>query len=165
MAVGLAVGRLAAPRGRPAARAMALHACLAMLPDLDAAGALLGRPFAPPFGHRGATHSLLFAMVAALAVALASRERARAFGFAFLALASHGPLDMCTHGGRGVALLWPLVEERVRFPFAPLAAAPMGLRLVSARGLRLLLGEALLFSPLLAFALWPRRAAARRATA
>lgn len=162
LAVGLAVGRLAAPRGRPAGRAMALHACLAMLPDLDAIGAILGRPFASPFGHRGATHSLLLAAAAALVVAALSRDRRRAFGFAFLAAASHGLLDMCTHGGRGVALFWPFLEGRVRFPFAPLQAAPMGLRLLSLRGLQLLAWEAVLCAPLLAYALWPRRGARPR---
>jgi len=163
LAVGLAVGRLAVPRGRPAGRAMALHACLALLPDLDAAGAVLGHPFAPPFGHRGATHSLLVAAAAALLVAALSRDRRRAFGFAFLAAASHGLLDMCTHGGRGVALLWPFLEGRVRFPLAPLPSTPVGLRLfLSAGGLLALAREAVIFSPLLAYALWPRRAARPR---
>lgn len=158
LAVGLAIGRLAAPRDRPAAGALALHACLALAPDLDAIGMVLwGRPFPAPFAHRGATHSLAVALLAALLVAALSERRPRAFASALAAAASHGLLDMCTHGARGVAFLWPFLEGRVRFPWAPLAATPMGGRLLSGRGLSALAAEALLYAPLLVYALWPRR--------
>ncbi len=160
VAVGLGVGRLAAPRGGPAGPTMLLFALLALLPDVDALGGILGRPFPPPFGHRGATHSLAFGLAASLALtALAAPRRDRlVFFLAALATAwSHPFLDMLTHGGRGVLLLWPLSADRYRWPWAPLPAAPIGLRLLSARGLSIVVREAILFSPALAVAFWPRR--------
>ena len=54
-------------------------------------------------------------------------------------------------------LLWPLSSARWLAPVSLVAAAPMGLRLASGAGLAVVGRELLLFSPLLAYALWPRR--------
>src|SRR5256885_874182 len=68
-----------------------------ILPDIDSIGFHAGVPYGSFWGHRGMTHSLLFASVVALGGALALR---RAFppwwklGVLLLAvIASHGVLD------------------------------------------------------------------------
>jgi inner membrane protein len=57
---------------------MAVWSALAMLPDLDVIGFALGVQYGDPWGHRGATHSLL--MVAALSIALSATQRDAAVG-------------------------------------------------------------------------------------
>ncbi len=159
LVVGVAGGRLQAGAGPRLAPTLVFTA-LAMFPDLDGAARLLGAGPGSPWLHRGALHSLvLSAAAAALATLLLPGGRGRALTFvaAFATAASHGLLDSITHGGSGVMLLWPLTDERFLAGWRPLPAAPMGLRLLSPRGLALLAREALLFSPLLAYALWPRR--------
>jgi inner membrane protein len=66
-------------------------------------------------------------------------------------------LDTLTDGGLGIALLWPFSNERFFAPWRPIPVAPIGARMLSSRGLHVVLTEALQFSPLLAWAIWPRR--------
>ncbi len=62
----------AADRGRIPAWLLAAGVVAAMLPDADVLAFALHIPYADAFGHRGASHSLLFAFVlAALAAVLA----------------------------------------------------------------------------------------------
>jgi len=62
----------AADRGRISPRLLAAGVIAAMLPDADVLAFALHIPYADAFGHRGASHSLLFACVlAALAAVLA----------------------------------------------------------------------------------------------
>ncbi|HGM5036452.1 TPA: metal-dependent hydrolase [Stenotrophomonas maltophilia] len=62
----------AADRGRIPPRLLAAGVVAAMLPDADVLAFALHIPYADAFGHRGASHSLLFAgVLAALAAALA----------------------------------------------------------------------------------------------
>ncbi len=62
----------AADRGRIPPRLLAAGVIAAMLPDADVLAFALHIPYADAFGHRGASHSLLFAFVlAALAAVLA----------------------------------------------------------------------------------------------
>src|SRR6185369_8271438 len=103
--------------------------------------------YASQWGHRGFTHSLLFAAVVALAI---SRRR---FVRYFIVLASHGLLDAMTTGGLGAALLWPFSDARYFLPWRPIPVAPLGMRILSTDGLQLMLFEALLFSPFWLFAL------------
>jgi inner membrane protein len=163
VAVGLALGRLEGG-GRPLKRllgGMALFSALALLPDADVVSFKLGIPYAAPWGHRGASHSL----VVAAGVALVAAGVARALGaragrmgvLAFLAVASHGLLDALTDGGLGAALLWPFSHARLFAPVRPLPVAPIGTGMLSARGLYVVVVECVCFLPLWAYALWPRR--------
>lgn len=142
---------------------MVALSALSMLPDLDVISLRLGVPYSAPFGHRGATHSLIFAAVAALAsTLLARREGERSSRIVFIALlvaVSHPLLDALTDGGLGVALLWPISTQRFFFPWTPIPVAPIGAAMLSVRGLRVLLFEAVWFLPLCAWALWPRSSA------
>ena len=118
-------------------------AVLAMLPDADVLGFKLGIAYADSWGHRGASHSLVFA--AALATLLAAGWRdfrnRRAWFFLFLAAASHWLLDMLTDGGLGVALFWPIETARHFFSIAPIRVSPIGEGFFSARGLETVWSE------------------------
>lgn len=135
---------------------------LSMVADVDVLAFRFGIPYSAPFGHRGATHSLVFAFVAATAAALVlSRAGGRALGslmlIASLVAASHPLLDAMTDGGLGVALLWPFSNERFFAPWRPIPVAPIGARMLSSRGLRVVWIELVACLPLLAWAVWPRR--------
>jgi inner membrane protein len=115
-----------APRGVKRSRLVLALCVLSMLPDLDVLAFWLGIPYAHPLGHRGFSHSLVFA--AALA-ALAARYEFRSwrlFGLLFAAIASHGILDAFTDGGLGVGFLIPFSNERFFAPWRPLPVSPIG---------------------------------------
>jgi inner membrane protein len=80
-----------------------------------------------------------------------------------VAVGSHGLLDAMTTGGLGAALLWPLDDTRYFLPLRPIPVAPIGAGMLSRRGLYVVAVELLLFLPFWAYALWPRRRAARPA--
>jgi inner membrane protein len=165
VAVGLAAGRLHAGPEGPRAAATALFVALATFPDADVLARALGAGPGSAFLHRGALHSMAAALAAATLAVLGAgglgRSRARLWIAAAAAAASHGALDALTRGGGGVMFLWPVSVERFLSPWSLVAASPMGLRLASARGARVVLQEAALFAPLLVYGLWPRRRRAR----
>ncbi len=167
VAVGMALGRLgtgAAPPRR-VALAMLWMSALAMLPDADVIAFVLRIPYAAPWGHRGASHSLVIAGLVALVVAIGTRlARGPALKMgllAFVAVGSHGLLDAMTTGGLGAALLWPFTHARYFLPWRPIPVAPIGAGMLSARGLYVVGVELLLFLPFWGYALWPRRRTAR----
>jgi inner membrane protein len=140
---------------------MAGFSALAMLPDLDVLPLALGLPDAGLFGHRGLTHTLLFALaVAAIAALAAKRLGLRPWYtgfFVFLVVGSHGPLDSLTHHSRGVPMLWPFYSEPIAMPWRPIPVAPTGLEFITTRGFGVALVEAMYFLPLLLLSFWPRR--------
>ena len=140
-------------------RAAVALATVSLVPDLDVLGFRLGVPYDAPFGHRGASHSLLgAAAIAGLCAALPGRggaSRLHTFLVAWAVVTTHGLLDALTDGGRGVALLWPLSSERFFSPWTPIPVAPIGLHLFSWRGAYVVAWELLLFSPLWLWGLWP----------
>lgn len=139
---------------------MAALAVAALLPDADVIGFSLHIPYSAPWGHRGASHSLLLAAVAGTAIGLLLSRWFdsvwKSIVAAVLAVMSHGLLDALTNGGLGVALLWPHSLFRYFAPLRPLPVAPIGLGLLSDRGLHVLFTETLYFLPLFLYALWPR---------
>jgi len=100
-----------------------------VLPDADAFGYWAGVPYESPFGHRGFTHSLFFALLVALAcTALAPRlgaPRWIVFGVVLLAAASHGCLDAMTTGGHGIAFFAPFSNARYHFPWEVIRISPI----------------------------------------
>ncbi|WP_223638754.1 metal-dependent hydrolase [Corallococcus sp. EGB] len=170
VAVGMALGRFETGAGAPWRRRVAVMAflsLLALLPDADVVAFALRIPYAATWGHRGASHSLVFAAAVALAVAALARWKggsARRWGFlALAALASHGILDTLTDGGLGAALFWPFSPARIFAPVRPLPVAPIGAGMLSARGLYVSGVEFLVFLPAWVYALWPRPRKARAA--
>jgi len=116
------------------------------LPDLDVLAFRCGIPYASNFGHRGFSHSLLFAVVLALSGACAFRYFQTSFGRAFLFLSvatvSHGILDAFTNGGLGIAFLWPFSSQRFFAPVQVIQVSPIGIsRFLSPRGLSVLISE------------------------
>ena len=174
LAVGLLAGRLhggeddvqegRTPR-RTSAGTLLFFALLAVLPDFDVFAVACGVHDVGVFGHRGVSHSFF----AALAIGLVSGLVGRRFGWpvvrtavaATLAVASHGVLDACGEGGRGIPLLWPLSDARFFSPWRVLPDAPRGFKMLSRHGLLDLAVEFVVFFPLTAFALWRRRPARR----
>jgi inner membrane protein len=141
---------------------------LPMLPDADA---LFMRwiPYAHPFGHRGFTHSLLFAALVGMGTAALAVRGNWAHSYIKLAVffaaitASHGLFDAMTSGGLGVAFFAPFDNTRYFLPWRPIPVSPMSAAgLMTARGLRVILWEfALFWFFAMSAALWDRRGAAR----
>jgi len=145
--VGLALGP-AFGRSALQARSLVLGIVCASVPDLDVIGFHFGVRYGDFWGHRGFTHSLLFAAaIATLVLPIASRkmvpgDRTLLWLYFFLATAGHGLLDAMTDGGLGVAFLSPFDETRYFLPWRPIPVSPLGFtRLFSPRGLAILGGE------------------------
>ncbi len=165
VAVGMAFGRAYSAEPAIARRAMVAFSVLAMWPDVDALGFAFGVPYDSTFGHRGATHSLIVALVlGALAYPLAKRWRLpprRTAIFATLVAVSHGLLDTMTYGGgHGCALFWPLTSARFWAPLRFIPIAPIGMGMLSAAGIHVMMAELIIFLPFWAYALMPRKRAA-----
>jgi inner membrane protein len=153
----MAAARLFRSRpGRATQLSLLGWSALSLLPDADVVGFQLGIRYADAWGHRGATHSLVFAAgVAALGGLVARARRAKSAAFVFAVVGSHPLLDTLTTGGLGCALLWPFDLTRYFAAWRPIPVAPIGLAFFSSRGLAVALVELILFLPLFAFALWP----------
>jgi inner membrane protein len=120
----------------------------AVLPDLDVIAFQIGIPYGSDLGHRGFSHSVLFAAVyGGIGACLARRLQtspAKAFLFLCGATASHGILDAFTNGGSGIALLWPFTSARYFAPVQPIEVSPIGIsRFLSERGFDVLASELL----------------------
>ncbi len=129
----------AAPQQRR--RLLLAAAACSMLPDIDVIGLRFGVPYGALWGHRGMTHSLLFAAMvgAGLACCLAKETSARLrIGLMLFAVtASHGVLDALTDGGLGVAFFSPFDRTRYFFPWTPISVSPIGVtRIFSSYGLQ-----------------------------
>lgn len=104
---------------------------IAMLPDADVLAFKFGVAYGHVFGHRGFTHSLLFALV--LPTLLLAFHRffnaslTRIWLFLFVSLLSHSVLDSLTTGGKGVGWLWPWSSERFFLPWQVIRVAPFQL--------------------------------------
>jgi inner membrane protein len=140
---------------------------LSLLPDVDVIGFAYGVQYGDPWGHRGATHSLVFAVTVGTVVGLAAplfrRPAIRTAVLACLVLVSHAVLDTMTDGGLGCALFWPFDLTRYFAPWRPIPVAPIGLAFFSGGGI-VALTELVLFGPVLVFALRPRGLQFKRAT-
>lgn len=127
LALGLGLGRTAIPR-----RLLVAGIAASILPDLDVVAFRLDIPYTHDFGHRGFSHSLLFAALVAFGGACGWRALHTTFGcalwFLFVTTASHGVLDAFTNGGLGIALLWPWSGERYFAPFQVIEVSPLSIR-------------------------------------
>ncbi len=146
--VAIAIGKVLEPKRTPWWY-WALGAGLSTAPDLDVIGFHFGVHYGDVMGHRGFTHSILFAALLAGLVTLAFIGQSRIscwrlFLYLFLAIASHGFLDAMTNGGLGVAFFSPFTNSRYFFPFHPIMVSPIGAgRFFSLKGLAIIRSEAL----------------------
>lgn len=146
LAIGSALQRSATPRA-----ALVAGAVCSVVPDLDVIGFRLGISYGDFWGHRGFTHSLIFAALLASAVlvvffrnAALGLSRLMLWIYLFLATVSHGFLDAMTDGGLGVAFFSPFNTSRYFLPWTPIHVSPIGLtRFFSHRGLAVVQSELL----------------------
>ena len=123
-----------------------------MLPDADVIGFASGIDYGDLFGHRGLSHSLLFAAAWSSVVVLWEYRRVKKgckewwtlLGLFFMATASHGVLDAMTNGGLGVAFFSPFNTTRFFLPWRPINVSPIGVgRFLSHRGAAVIISELL----------------------
>ena len=121
-----------------------------LLPDVDVLGLALGIPYEHMLGHRGLTHSIMFAMLVGVVVprwatptlAFGTRPYWVVAVYFFLVTLSHGFLDALTNGGLGIAFFAPFDSTRYFFPLRPIAVSPIGLSaFLSQAGMGVLLSE------------------------
>jgi len=134
-------------------RAIPIGMIATVLPDADVVAFKVGIPYAHTFGHRGFSHSIVFALiVAALGTLIVGRAasppfRRRLAGssptflFLLLCAVSHPLLDALTNGGLGVAFFSPFSNERYFFPWRPIRVSPIGPRFFSDSGVATLKSE------------------------
>ena len=113
-------------------RLMLLAMALAIFPDIDVVAFKFGIAYESQWGHRGFTHSLVFAGVVALLCSVFWRQLRShpmmIFIICFVACASHALQDAMTNGGLGVALYWPFEHDRYFLPFRPIQVSPIGVK-------------------------------------
>ena len=157
-------------------RELSLGVFCSVLPDLDVIGFPLGIEYRDLWGHRGMTHSVLFAtVVAGSFVALWYRSRPAIvrtglFLYFFFCTASHGLIDAMTDGGLGVAFFSPFDTTRYFLPVRPVLVSPIGIsEFFTEHGVRVLASETIwIWLPSLALflllrgiqRLWPAKAVA-----
>src|SRR5215468_10149758 len=109
------------------------------LPDVDVVGFSFGVQYGELWGHRGMTHSILFAALTGMVAAMfLGGGRAQFLWNAlllFLVTASRGILDAMTNGGLGIAFFSPFDTTRYFLPWRPIVVSPIGLgHFLSERG-------------------------------
>ncbi len=126
-----------------------------IMPDIDVIAFKFGIGYGELWGHRGMTHSLVFAFIWANILWLLilraidfkltpfiSRTSFTAITILFLSTASHGLLDAMTNGGLGVAFFSPFDTTRYFLPWQPIQVSPIGISaFFSSYGLRVILIE------------------------
>jgi inner membrane protein len=126
LTVGLGIGR---PTVTP--KLIAAGCLFAVVPDIDVIGFELGVSYYSPFGHRGFTHSIVFAILWGLVATSCYRQLGcrplTAFLFLTFSMMSHGILDALTYGGAGIGFSWPLSPDRHFFSWRPLPVSPIGI--------------------------------------
>ncbi len=116
----------------------------AILPDIDVIAFNFGIPYGHPLGHRGFTHSIVFAILWAVIIALLLRKQKKSIVFPviFLSTISHGILDALTTGGKGIGFFIPFSDERFFFPLKVIKVSPIGVsKFFSEWGMRVILSE------------------------
>jgi inner membrane protein len=140
-----AIGIAFEPR-KERARFWFLTAICPVIPDADVIAFALGISYRSMWGHRGITHSILFAIIFGLIVSKLffsqhdSSSWKMPLYFALLTF-THPLLDMFTNGGLGVALFAPVSNERFFFPWRPIEVSPIGVGFFSDRGMAVVMSE------------------------
>lgn len=126
-----------------------------IIPDLDILAFRFDIAYGDLWGHRGMTHSLLFAFIWSVALwfiisrssdykhlNFTSKTGLTAITILFLSTSSHGLLDAMTNGGLGVAFFSPFDTTRYFLPWQPIQVSPIGIgAFFSSTGLRVIISE------------------------
>ena len=123
------------PKKAPLLPFMLIAVACAILPDLDVAGFEFGIRYSSPWGHRGFSHSILFAILTGVFVSYLFFKEIRKkpyplFNYSlyfFMCTLSHGIFDAMTDGGLGVGFFIPFLDDRYFFPYRPIAVSPLNL--------------------------------------
>ena len=136
---------LVATREKKEWRYWAAAIILSILPDADVLGFGLGIQYEDLLGHRGFSHSIVFALLISAAVLPTFEPRTwKLWLFFSIVTASHGVLDAMTDGGLGIAFFSPFSNHRYFFPWTPIHVSPIGVReFFSADGLEVMGSEIL----------------------
>ncbi len=123
-----------------------------ILPDLDVITFGFGISYGDFWGHRGFSHSILFALIIASIITFIffknikprSTKWFALLGYFFVCSASHGFFDAMTNGGLGVAFFAPFDNTRYFLPWRPIQVSPIGVtNFFSEWGLRVIISELL----------------------
>ncbi len=106
-----------------------------ILPDADIVMFKFGVPYEHVLGHRGFSHSLVFAVILGVIVTaifyrsikLTSKQGLLFILYFTLCTASHILLDALTNGGLGVAVFAPFDNTRYFLPWRPIQVSPIGI--------------------------------------
>jgi inner membrane protein len=132
---------------KPSKKLLGVAALSSVVPDFDVVGLAMGIPYAAPLGHRGFTHSVLFAFIWAgfMCLMFPKGQRLKISLLLFAITLSHGLLDALTDGGHGVGFLIPFDNTRMFAPrqYRVLAVSPIGYGFFSMEGLKVLGSELL----------------------
>lgn len=147
VAAGIAIAR--AGTGGRDYLGLAVVTAAAVSPDVDLVFGI---------NHRGATHSVTFALVVALASAVLLRianhpQPRRIALLAFASVLSHILLDFLTVSSP-IAALWPLTSAEFVFPYPFLPSVPLDERIRSVSGLTKAAAEVVWSIALLAAGMW-----------
>lgn len=115
-----------------------------MLPDIDVIGFRMGVHYASPLGHRGFTHSILFAILWAvlLMIFFGKKNKLIWLTIVFISTISHGILDALTTGGQGVGFFVPFENSRYFFSLRIIVVSPLSIGgLFTDWGLQVMLSE------------------------
>jgi len=120
-----------------------------ILPDADVIGFYFDISYGSFWGHRGFSHSLVFALGIGIIITITcynkylfTSQGLLLILFFSMATASHAVLDALTSGGLGVAFFSPWDDTRHFFPWRPIQVSPIGIdRFFSSWGLKVLLSE------------------------
>ncbi len=149
VAVAYAMGKTLNPAWATT-RFWVLTVLCCLLPDADVLGLAFGIPYEHVWGHRGLTHSIVFAVFIGLVIPKLAVSSLAFSGSQYVTLAvyfslvtlSHGILDAFTDGGLGVAFFSPFETTRYFFPWRPIAVSPIGFtQFFSSWGLGVLFNE------------------------
>ncbi|MEH0155071.1 metal-dependent hydrolase [Limibacter armeniacum] len=126
-----------------------LGAICAIIPDADVITFKFGIPYESFWGHRGFSHSFLFALLLGILVTVIFYRKKlknwQSIGYILyfsLCTASHSILDAMTTGGLGVAFFSPWDNTRYFFPWRPIKVSPIGVEnFFSEWGVKVILSE------------------------
>ena len=111
---------------------MTLAIISSFLPDADVLLHYQGVPYGSMWGHRGFTHSIVFALLwsGLLLLVFKKIRQWSSFLVLFFSTVSHGIIDAMTTGGKGIGFFIPFTDERYFLPdaFRQIKVSPMSIK-------------------------------------
>lgn len=105
-----------------------------IIPDADVISFSLNIPYESFWGHRGFSHSFIFAFLLSVLLTFLFYKRVDVktrmwlIFYFFICTASHSILDALTSGDLGVAFFAPFDNSRYFLPWRPIKVSPIGVK-------------------------------------